>query len=291
MLKSNARPAVAVRSTTGTKRPSGWRKDGPLTVVLLFLAVLTYVPFLSVIINSFKDSGQFFTQFWLPTWPLHFENYVKVWPVISNSLLNTAIYGFPTVVLVLAVSGLTGYAFGRYRFWGKEVIFFLMLALIMLPGILLVIPMFIEIKDLGWISTWQSMVLPWTAVQIPFGMFLMRTFFETIPKEYFEAARLDGASELKLFYRIALPLAMPAFSTLGILTLLFCWNDVIWPLIVLYDNTKYPIALGVLTYSTTTGTDFGATFASYVIASAPLVVIFVFTARRFMAGLQGGLSI
>jgi ABC-type glycerol-3-phosphate transport system permease component len=118
----------------------------------------------------------------------------------------------------------------------------------------------------------------------------MRTFFETMPKEYFEAARLDGASELQLFYRIALPLASPAFSTLGILTLLFCWNDLIWPLIVILDSSKYPIAIGVLAFSSSLGTDFGATFASYVVSSLPLIVIFVFTARRFMTGLQGGLS-
>ena len=291
MWKSNVRPALNTRAETRTKSPRGWRNDWPLTLVLLFLALLTYVPFLSVVINSFKDSRQFFTQFWLPTLPLHFENYSKVWPLISNSLINSASYSVPTVFLVVAVSGLTGYAFARYRFWGREVIFFLMLVLIMLPGILLVIPMFVEIKDMGWVNTWQSVVLPWTAVQIPFGMFLMRTFFETLPKEYFEAARLDGASELQLFYRIALPLASPAFSTLAILTLLFTWNDLIWPLIVIFDSTKYPITLGVLAFSSTLGTDFGATFASYVIASVPLVIVFIFTARRFMAGLQGGLSI
>lgn len=291
MLKSNAIPAVNKRDRAATNTASGWKRDWPLTLVLLLLALLTYVPFVSVLINSFKDSRQFFTQFWLPTWPLHFENYSKVWPSISNNLINTATYAIPTVILVLAVSGLTGYAFARYRFWGREVIFFLMLVLIMLPGILLVIPMFVQIKDIGWINTIQSVVLPWTAVQIPFGMFLMRTFFETLPKEYFEAARLDGATELQLFYRIALPLATPAFSTLGILTLLFTWNDLIWPLIVIFDNSKYPISLGVLAFSGSLGTDFGATFASYVLASVPLILVFIFTARRFMAGLQGGLSI
>lgn len=263
----------------------------PLTIALIFLALLTYVPFVSVIINSFKDNKQFFTQFWVPTLPLHFENYSKAWPIISQSILNSLIYSIPTVLLVLLVSGLTGYAFARYRFWGREVIFFLMLILIMLPGILLVIPMFVEIKDMGWINTVQGIVFPWTAVQIPFGMFLMRTFFETMPREYFEAARLDGASELQLFYRIALPLAVPAFSTLGILTLLFTWNDLIWPIITLLDDTRYPIAIGVLRFSGSFSTDFGVTFAGYVLASAPLIVVFFFTARRFMAGLQGGISI
>ena len=292
MLKSNTtvQTAAAARRKTAVKQ-AGWRNDMPLTIALIFLALLTYVPFVSVIINSFKDNKQFFTQFWVPTLPLHFENYSKAWPIISQSILNSLIYSIPTVLLVLLVSGLTGYAFARYRFWGREVIFFLMLILIMLPGILLVIPMFVEIKDMGWINTVQGIVFPWTAVQIPFGMFLMRTFFETMPREYFEAARLDGASELQLFYRIALPLAVPAFSTLGILTLLFTWNDLIWPIITLLDDTRYPIAIGVLRFSGSFSTDFGVTFAGYVLASAPLIVVFFFTARRFMAGLQGGISI
>src|SRR4030095_2239223 len=108
--------------------------------------------------------------------------------------------------------------------------------------------MFTQIVAMGWTNSIQAMVLPWTAVQIPFGMFLMRTFFETLPREYFEAARLDGASELQLFYRIALPLATPAFSTLGILTLLFTWNDLIWPIITLLDSARYPISIGVLSF-------------------------------------------
>jgi ABC-type glycerol-3-phosphate transport system permease component len=102
---------------------------------------------------------------------------------------------------------------------------------------------------------------------------------------------LDGASELQLFYRIAVPLATPAFSTLGILTMLFCWNDIIWPLIVIFDNARHPISIGVLAFSNAYNTDYGATFAGYVLASIPLIIVFALTARRFMAGLQGGLTI
>jgi ABC-type glycerol-3-phosphate transport system permease component len=292
MLKSNTQVATSVHANrANVKAAAGWKQDGLLTFALVILALLTYIPFVSVLVNSFKDNAQFFTQFWLPTFPLHFDNYSKAWPIISQSILNSLIYSIPTVTLVLIISGLTGYAFARYRFWGRETIFLLMLILIMLPGILLVIPMFVEIKNFRWINTVQGIVFPWTAVQIPFGMFLMRTFFETLPREYFEAARLDGADELKLFYRIALPLATPAFSTLGILTLLFTWNDLIWPIITLLDSKRYPISIGVLAFSGSFSTDFGVTFAGYVLASVPLILVFVFTARRFMAGLQGGLSI
>lgn len=281
-----------IGSTIRVRRQAkSWQNDVPFTVILILLAIVTYVPFASVIVNSFKDNQQFFTQFWLPTLPLHLENYATAWPPIWRSIQNTLIYAVPTLILVLTISGLSGYAFARYRFRGREVLFFLMLILIMLPGILLVIPMFTLIVSIGWINTVQSVVLPFTAVQISFGMFLMRTFFETLPTEYFEAARLDGASELQLFYRIALPLAAPAFSTLAILNLLFVWNDIIWPLIVLLDSSKHPISIGVLSFSGQYTTDYGPLFAGYVLASLPLLIVFAFTARRFMAGLQGGLSI
>jgi ABC-type glycerol-3-phosphate transport system permease component len=290
MLKSDTRvtsaPLVAAQSQSRR-----WRRDWPLNLVLAVLAFLTYVPLVIVLVDSFKDTRQFFTEFWLPALPLHAENYMKALPVIAQSLLYTVIYTAPTTLMVLAVSALTGYAFARYRFPGREPLFFAILIIIMLPGILLVIPMFVQIVGWGWQNSVQSIVFPWTAVQIPIGMFLMRTFFETMPKEYFEAARLDGATELQLFYRIALPLALPAFSTLGILTLLFAWNDIIWPLIAIFDATKYPISIGVLAFNSSYSADYGTTFAAYVIASAPLLIFFAFTARRFMAGLQGGIGL
>lgn len=268
-----------------------WQRDWPLFVLLIILAIITYIPFMFTIVNSFKSNEQFFTEFWLPTFPLHLENYERAFPAMARTIINSFTYSIPTAALSLTFSGLAGYAFARYRFPGREVLFFAMLALIMIPGILLVVPMFSVVIGLGWGNSVQGVVLPWTAGQIVFGTFLMRTFFETLPKEFFEAARLDGASEFTLLFRIALPLAVPAFATLGILNLLFTWNDIIWPLVSIFDSEKFPVSIGVLTFSSQYGTDYGVTFASYVIASLPLIIIFAFTSRRFMDGLSGGLSI
>ena len=115
---------------------------GPLMAALLILAIITYVPFVFTVINSFKINAQFFQQFWLPTFPLHPENYVRAWPAISRAIFNSFTYSIPTLVLTLVISGLAGYAFARYRFPGRNVLFIAILALIMIPGILLVIPMF-----------------------------------------------------------------------------------------------------------------------------------------------------
>ena len=270
---------------------NAWRRDWPLRAILTVLALVTYVPFVFTVINSFKINQQFFSEFWLPTLPLHPENYARAWPAMIKAILNSFSYSIPTLVLTLLISGLAGYAFARYRFPGRQALFFAILALIMIPGILLVIPMFSIIISLDWGDTLQGVVLPWTSVEIVVGIFLMRTFFETLPQEYFEAARLDGANELTLLIRIAVPLAIPAFSTLAILNLLFTWNDIIWPLVAIFDTERFPVSIGVLSFSGQYGTEYGITFASYVIASLPLIIIFAFTSRRFMDGLSGGLSI
>ena len=268
-----------------------WRRDWPLEATLTILAIVTYVPFVFTIISSFKSNPQFFTEFWLPTFPLHLENYTAAWRTIGRAILNSFTYSIPTLVLTLVISGLAGYAFARYRFPGKQILFFSILALIMIPGILLVIPMFSLIVDLNWNDTLQGVVLPWTALEVIIGIFLMRTFFETMPQELFEAARLDGADELTLLLRIAVPLAVPAFSTLAIVNLLFTWNDLLWPLIAISTAENHPVAIAVLGYAGPWQTDYGITFAGYVLASLPLIIIFGFTSRRFMDGLAGGLSI
>ncbi len=272
-------------------RSSAWRRDWPLMLILLILAIITYVPFVFTIINSFKINAQYFQEFWLPTLPLHPENYARAWPAMGKAIFNSFTYSIPTLILTLVISGLTGYAFARYRFPGRNLLFIAILALIMIPGILLVIPMFSVIIALDWADSLQGVVLPWVSVEIVFGAYLMRTFFETLPQEYFEAARLDGANEFTLLVRIAVPLAIPALSTLAILDLLFSWNDIIWPLVAIFDSERLPVSIGVLSFAGQYGTDYGVTFASYVIASLPLIIIFAFTSRRFMDGLSGGLSI
>ena len=195
------------------------------------------------------------------------------------------------MALVVVVSGLAGYAFARYRFPRKELLFTAILALMMLPSALTLIPLFLQIVDWGWMNTVHGIVLPWTAGQIVLGMFLMRIFFETLPAEYFEAARLDGANELTLFLRIAVPLALPALATLAILDLLFTWNDLIWQMVVTVDYERLPVAVAILTFdSDFYSPQYGVTYAGYIITIVPLMIVFSLTARRFMDGLEGGLG-
>ena len=273
------------------KGKRGLRRDWLLRAPLITLAILTYIPLAFTIITSFKTNEQFFTNIWLPELPLHPENYQRAWVVISRALKWNAIYSLPNMALVVVISGLAGYAFARYRFPRKELLFTAILALMMLPSALTLIPLFLQIVEWGWMNTVHGIVLPWTAGQIVLGMFLMRIFFETLPAEYFEAARLDGASELTLFLRIAVPLALPALATLAILDLLFTWNDLIWPMVVTVDYERLPVAVAILTFdSDFYSPQYGVTYAGYIITIVPLMIVFALTARRFMDGLEGGLG-
>ncbi len=267
------------------------RHSIPQHLILGFFALLTLYPFFFMLMTSFKDNEQFFTQFWAPTLPLHFENYITVWPSVSRFIGNSLLYSVPTLLLTASLSLLTGYAFARYKFYGREVLFMLMLALLMLPGILTLIPLFIQMRDWKWLDTPQGIIIPWTAFELVFATFIMRVFFEKLPKEVFEAARLDGAGELRLLWSIAVPLALPGLGTIAILNVLFTWNDLIWPLVTLFDTKNYPVAPGVLGFRGQYRTDYGRLFAAYTLASIPLMVMFIVTIRKFIQGLSGGLSI
>lgn len=264
------------------------RAGVPQQLILAVLALLTVYPFAFMVMTSFKTNEQFYQVFWGPAFPLHPENYARVLPTVSRFIGNSLTYSVPTLLLVSALAMLTGYGFARFRFWGREPLFLAMLALMMLPNVLTLIPLFLQVRDWGWLNKPYAVILPWTSLQIVFATYVMRVFFEKLPKEIFEAARLDGATELDLFLRLAVPLALPGLGTIAILDLLFTWNDVIWPLVALLDRTAFPVASGMIAFQGDFRTEFGPLFAGYTLASLPLVVFFIFMIRRFIQGLESG---
>ena len=268
------------------------RRHGlPQQAILLLLALLTLYPFYFMLMTSLKDNEQFFKEFWSPALPFHFENYSRVFPRVAGFIGNSIMYSGPTLLLVCALALLTGYAFARYRFRGREFLFLAMLALMMLPGVLTLIPLFAQMRDWGWLGKVQGVILPWTSFQMVFATFVMRVYFEKLPKELFEAARLDGAGEIGLLWRIAVPLALPGLGTIAILNILFTWNDIIWPLVSVFDRDALPVAAGMLSFKSDYQTQFGPLFAGYTLASIPLIIVFAFTIRKFIRGLEGGLSL
>jgi ABC-type glycerol-3-phosphate transport system permease component len=249
--------------------------------VLAVLLLLTLVPFVLMLIRSFKTFAQAMATGLLPALPIHYGGYLRAWSAIHQYALNSLFVSAVSLVGALLFASLSSYVFARYDFPGRSVLFYSLVSLMMLPGILGLIPRFIVIVQLGLINSLWGLIFVYWAWQV-FMIFVLRTFLQSLPEELFEAARMDGAGHLRLYWHIAVPLSTPVLSVLQ------TWNDYIWPLLIIRENALRTIPLGLVYLKSAPIPDPGAEMASYVIASLPLLVMFVFTMRTFVQGLTTG---
>lgn len=266
-----------------------WRGDWSIALVLLILGFLTFVPLIMLLELSFKSQQQMADAMWLPAWPLYFKNYVKAWGVMQQYMVNSLNFSLGSVIVSIVCSTLSAYVLARYDFPGREFFYMAILALLMIPGVLTLITAFVVTVNLNLNNTYWGVWLPLAAGAQAFQIIVLRTFFASLPSELFEAGRIDGAGELTMLLRIALPLAKPILSTLIVLQILNVWNEFIWPIMVLSDPNRYPAILGILRLGQlVTQRDPGAMYAGYVISGLPLLLMFAFTSRSFIRGLTSG---
>lgn len=256
--------------------------------VLTLLLFLTFFPFLFEIITSFKDQSQFQHSYWLPSFPLSIENYVVAWATIRVYILNSIRISGISVAGTLAVASLSAYVFARYKFPGCNALFFLVIGLLMIPGILTFIPRFIILKNLGLFNTIWALILPYIAFGQPFAIFVLRTFFASIPEEFVEAARIDGASDIDIFTKIILPLSYAPIAAVGLVEVLDVYNDYLWPLIIISDESLKTAVIGVVRFSGLYVTQYGPLMAGYVLMSLPLILLFAIAMRYFVEGIASG---
>ena len=257
-------------------------------VVLLVLAVLTFYPIFFMVETSFKDTPQFYHSFWWFAWPLHLENYSTAWGAVSHYVVNSLLVCITSLAGVLLFSSLSGYVFARYRFFGREVLFYAVIAILMVPNVLTLVPTFLLVRNLGLLNTYWAMILPYIAGGQVFAIFLLRGFIASLPEEVFESARVDGASAFQSYLYIAIPLSLPILSVIAVTNFLGNWNEFLWPLVTINDDAIKPITTGLLQLSSQYGSQTGALFASYVIASLPLFILFMFASRTFVKGITSG---
>jgi len=209
---------------------------------------------------------------------------------ILRWLLNTVLVAAISIAGHLVLCSLAGYGFARLRFPGRALGFFAMVATVMVPIQLLMIPTFLMFSRLGLADTLAAAFVPWLASA--FGIFLMRQFFLSLPRELEEAARLDGCSTLRTFISVVLPLARPALATLAIFTLLASWNDLLWPLVAISDDNRFTLQVGLASFQGTRRTEWSQLMAGNVIATMPLILAFLLAQKKFIAtmtftGLKG----
>ena len=258
-------------------------------ITLAAVLLLTFLPFLFMLSTSFKDAHQFYHSFWTPTWPPAWVNYVNAYTDLKRYVFNSLVVTGFTVVGVLLFSIMTGFLFARYRFPGKEIIYYTMLAMLMVPGILMLIPQFVWVQQLHLLNTYSVMVLPYIAGMQILGMYLLRSFFAQLDQALFESAQLDGAGLFRQIWHIALPLSKPILGVVAIMSALGVWNSFLWPLVTATDENVTVLTVGVLRYTTgRVQNNYGPMFAGYVISSIPLAVLFALFTRAFMKGITSG---
>lgn len=258
--------------------------------LLIITIGLTLAQVALLLIMSGKSPVQMSTNPLLPTLPFHWENFERAWNLgIRNYMGNSLILSISIVIGNTALAVVTAYVFARYKFPGKILFFSAILALMMIPGILTLVPRYLLIRDLKLLNTFWAVILPAVLGANAFQIIIMRSFFSSLPEELYEAARIDGAGHWTLLMRITIPLSTPIISSMAILQFNGAWNDLIWPLLVLNRDEIRPLSVGLVLLSTNSNApDIGVQMAGSVIASIPMIIVFLIGMRAFIDGLSTG---
>jgi len=264
-------------------------KQTSLVIGIILLLTLTFIPIFLMIILSFKSNIQIYTDFWALPWPIQWGNYDIAVGLLMRNMINTIIVVTVATLGTVILASLSGYTFARLDFPGKNALFMMILLLMMVPSILTLTPLYKLIQELGINNTWWALLLPWMSGGQVMGILLCRTFMQQQPKSLFEAARIDGAEEFQAYFSIAIPLAKPILTTVGIMTMVGFYNDFIWPLISIDSNSKQMISVAIRVFQSATGNiDIGSMVAGFVFATIPLLLMFAMGSRFFIEGLTAG---
>jgi multiple sugar transport system permease protein len=269
-------------------------RGGVLTWIMVACAVLWLLPAVWVFVTSLKLTQNIvrLPPEWIP-WPATLAHYVEVLfsssrtARIGRAFLNSTIVSLGTVALVLLTAAMAAYPLARMRFPGRDLIFALFIGSLMIPNAVVLVPQYILTERLGWLSTYQGLIVPEAAMTFAFGVFLLRQFFLTLPAELEDAARIDGAGPWRIFTRIILPLSQPVLGALAIFAFRSAWNDFLWPLIAVNkpDMFPLPVALALLR-SAYSSESYGPIMAGATLSALPLLIVFLLANRRIVEGVR-----
>lgn len=257
-------------------------------LLLIIILALTFFPLFFLFITSLKNTHQFYHSFWLPAWPPAYENYVRAFSDLKVYMFNSIFVTAMSVAGILLFSLITGFLFARYRFPGREFLYYMMLAMLMVPGVLMLIPQFVWVQQLGLLNTYWVMILPYIAGMQIMGMFLLRSFFAQIDQALFESAQVDGAGLFRQLWHIALPLSRPVLGVVAIMSSLSVWNNFMWPLVTNSGEEVMVLTVGMMRYYSRFTNQYGLMFAGYIISAIPLGIMFILFTRAFMKGITSG---
>ena len=304
------------------------RQHAAVHAVLVVIAALTLLPFVFMVNNLFRTNAEFYHDFFsvpeaftglvravtaVGDGTVEIEDDMgqrtrvsraeaathylaqsargprQAWQVLRGYMVNSLVVSLITAVGVCLIGSSTAYILARYRFLGSRAVFLLLLATLMFPGVLTLVPSFLLVKAMGLLNTYWAMILPYVAGGQVFAIFVFRSFFKGLPEDLFESARIDGAGHLGLYLNIILPLSKPVFSVVVIMNLLGTWNNFLWPFITNTDGTHHVVASGLYVMANSPyASNFSTLFAAYAISSVPLLIVFVYATRPFIQGVAHG---
>ena len=275
--------------------PRGWALEILKYCILLVLTVTYVLPFFWMVTSALKNDAQVYVvpPIWIPR-PAFWENFVNAWKSqpFNRYLFNTVfLYAIPVTVGLVLSSSFVAYGFSRLRWRGRNTLFYLCLATMMVPFQVQMVPLFIIFKHLGWIDSFRPLVIP-AFFGSPFYIFMLRQFFLTLPIELSEAARIDGANELGILFRIILPLSRPALTVVALFAFIDAWNDYLGPMIYVHNNLKLVLALGVenmrrsMMFNSTISNAYPYLMAVSTIVLLPILIMFFFGQKTFIEGIS-----
>jgi multiple sugar transport system permease protein len=256
--------------------------------VLVLGAFVMLLPFVWMLSSSFMSTQEVIARplTWIPS-ALRFENYEALSDAIplGRMYLNSIIVTTLTTLGILLTSSLAGYGFAKFQFAGRDFLFLLVLATMMIPFFVVLLPIFYMVSQLGWINTYQGLIVP--NIVTGFGIFLMRQYMLSLPDEVLDAARIDGASEFEIYWRIALPLSTPVIGALGILAFVYQWNNFLWPLVVARSSDMWtvPVGLNSLRVYASSAEVINLQMAGAALAIVPVMIVFLLLQRYFVRGI------
>lgn len=262
-----------------------------LYLILIFGALVAFLPFFWMTSTSLMTLGETINRKWLPAAP-QFQNYLDAWEQakFAKYFLNSVIITVTTVVGLVVTSTLAGYAFGRIKFWGRDAIFAILLATMMIPETVTLLPNLLMIRGAilplpggSWLNTLQALTVPFMANA--FSIFLLKQFFSQVPSELYDAARIDGAGHFRFLMQIVLPISKAPMMTVVLFGFIGAWNAFAWPLLVTTRETWRPLMVGLWTFVTEAGPETHLLMAGAVISLLPILVVYFFTQKQFTEGI------
>lgn len=274
---------------SGKRKAKEMRFQINIEIILIILLILSYIPMFLMLFLSSKTNWEIYNDFFGLPRSFIWSNYTNGFNYLVGNMANTLFVILCAVAVVLILSAVNGYVFGTISFPGKNLLYMLILVLMMIPGSLSLAANYSLIIDYGLLDTRWSVIFPWISGGLVIGTILSRNMVESLPKELYEAGKIEGAGHFHLLVSITVPLIKPILSTIAIMKIVDYYNDFTWPLLVINDNKKQLVTVILRVFTSVyAASGMGIVYAGYVIASIPLLILFSFASRLYMEGMTAG---